>query len=39
MGEDYIQDEFAVRAANARRNGAKLFQLVRDKFELKASIA
>jgi hypothetical protein len=39
MGEDYIQDEFGVRAANARRNGPKLFQLVRDKFDLKASIA
>jgi hypothetical protein len=39
MGEDYIQDEFGVRAANARRNGRKLFQLVRDKFDLKPSIA
>src|SRR5437660_2670132 len=39
MGEDYIQDEFGVLAANAGRNGPKLFQLVRDKFELKASIA
>src|SRR5213593_1991049 len=25
MGEDYVQDEFGVRAANARRNGSKLF--------------
>ena len=39
MGEDYIQDEFCVRAANARRNGSKLFQLVRDKFDVKVSIA
>ncbi|HXM50739.1 MAG TPA: hypothetical protein VN956_23050 [Pyrinomonadaceae bacterium] len=39
MGEDYIQDEFGVRAANARRNGPKLFKLVRDKFDLKVSIA
>jgi hypothetical protein len=39
MGEDYIQDEFGVRAANARRNGPKLFEIIRDKFELKASIA
>ncbi|HXI62373.1 MAG TPA: hypothetical protein VNF70_06660, partial [Pyrinomonadaceae bacterium] len=29
MGEDYIQDEFGVPAANARRNGAKLFEIVR----------
>src|SRR5437868_1880660 len=29
MGEDYIQDEFGVLAANARRNGAKLFEIVR----------
>src|SRR5947208_977408 len=31
MGEDYIQDEFGVPAANARRNGAKLFEIVNDK--------
>jgi hypothetical protein len=31
MGEDYIQDEFGVPAANARRNGPKLFQVVRDR--------
>src|SRR5256886_14585672 len=29
MGEDYIQDEFGVPAANARRNGSKLFEIVR----------
>jgi len=28
MGEDYIENEFGVPAANARRNGAKLFYLV-----------
>ena len=28
MGEDYIQLEFTVPAANARRNGERLFQLV-----------
>src|SRR6266404_5391930 len=39
MGEDYIQDEFGVLAANARRNGPKLFEAVRDRLELKASIA
>ena len=40
MGEDYIQDEFGVPAANARRNGSKLFELVRQKvssFEFQAS--
>jgi hypothetical protein len=31
MGEDYIQNEFGVPAANARRNGRKLFEVVRDK--------
>src|SRR5947207_2914885 len=29
MGEDYIQNEFGVPAANARRNGLKLFEIVR----------
>jgi hypothetical protein len=31
MGEDYIQNEFGVPAANARRNGAKVFEIVREK--------
>src|SRR5437867_1420070 len=31
MGEDFIQDEFGVPAANARRNGAKLFEIVKEK--------
>ncbi|PYS24169.1 MAG: hypothetical protein DMF72_06475 [Acidobacteria bacterium] len=31
MGEDYIQNEFGVPAANARRNGAKLFEIVKAK--------
>ena len=31
MGEDYIEKEFGVPAANARRNGAKLFELVKAK--------
>ena len=31
MGEDYIQNEFGVPAANARRNGVKLFEVVRTK--------
>ncbi|HEY8203985.1 MAG TPA: hypothetical protein VIF81_04585 [Pyrinomonadaceae bacterium] len=29
MGEDYIEREFGVPAANARRNGNKLFEVVR----------
>lgn len=28
MGEDYIEREFGVRAANAKRNGAMLFEIV-----------
>jgi hypothetical protein len=31
MGEDYIENEFGVCAANARRNGAKLFEVVNSK--------
>jgi hypothetical protein len=31
MGEDYVESEFGVPAANARRNGAKLFELVSKK--------
>jgi len=40
MGEDYIQNEFGVPAANSRRNGAKLFEVVREKvssFEFRVS--
>jgi hypothetical protein len=40
MGEDYIQNEFGVRAANARRSGPKLFEAVQEKvssFELRVS--
>jgi len=33
MGEDYIRKEFGVPAANARRDGAALFQLVTQKLE------
>ena len=33
MGEDFIEREFGVRAGNARRDGARLFALVRDKIE------
>jgi hypothetical protein len=31
MGEDYIENEFGVPAANARRNGAKLFEIIRNR--------
>ncbi|MEA2206094.1 MAG: hypothetical protein QOE77_2870 [Blastocatellia bacterium] len=31
MGEDYIEREFGVPAANARRNGQRLFEIVREK--------
>ena len=33
MGEDYIKKEFGVPAANARRDGSALFQLVSSKVE------
>jgi hypothetical protein len=31
MGEDYIEQEFGVAAGNARRDGARMFEIVRDK--------
>jgi hypothetical protein len=31
MGEDYIEREFGVLAANARRNGARMFEIVNQK--------
>jgi len=33
MGEDYIQNEFSVPAANARRNGEQLFKLIKAKLQ------
>lgn len=33
MGEDYIEKEFGVPAANARRDGGRLFQLIRSKVD------
>jgi len=33
MGQDYIEKEFGVPAANARRDGAHLFQLIRAKVD------
>ena len=31
MGEDFIENEFHVPAANARRNGERLFELINSK--------
>jgi hypothetical protein len=39
MGEDYIEKEFGVPAANARRNGAQLFELIRLKLETANAMA
>jgi hypothetical protein len=36
MGEDYIEREFNVPAGNARRNGARLFQIVQSKLPSEA---
>ena len=33
MGEDYIENEFGIPAANAKRNGALLFELIKSKVE------
>jgi len=33
MGQDYIEKEFGVPAANARRDGARLFELVKSKVQ------
>jgi hypothetical protein len=33
MGENYIENEFGVPAANAKRNGALLFELIKSKVE------
>ncbi len=35
MGQDYIEREFAVPAANARRNGPRLFEIISAKIESK----
>jgi hypothetical protein len=35
MGQDYVENEFGVPAANARRNGERLFRLVSSKIESK----
>jgi hypothetical protein len=37
MGQDFVEQEFGVPAANARRNGAQLFHLIRLKLEAACS--
>lgn len=39
MGEDFVQEHFGVRAGNARRDGSKLFELVREAFQKEAAVA
>jgi len=44
MGQDYVEREFGVPAANARRNGERLFQIVRERvagfeFQVSGSVA
>ncbi|HEV2833707.1 MAG TPA: hypothetical protein VGW58_00240 [Pyrinomonadaceae bacterium] len=38
MGEDYIKEQFSVPAANARREGAELFELVIEKVQSVSSV-
>jgi hypothetical protein len=37
MGQDYIEKEFGVPAANARRDGARLFELIKSKVQSRTS--
>jgi dethiobiotin synthetase len=37
MGQDYIENEFGVPAANARRDGGLLFQLIRTKLQVRGA--
>jgi hypothetical protein len=39
MGEDYVERELGVPAGNAKRNGARLFDLIRSKVEGGAPVA
>jgi hypothetical protein len=39
MGADYIENKFAVPAANAKRNGALLFELIKSKIEAAGVVA
>jgi len=38
MGEDYIEQEFSVPAANVRRNGTKLFEIVKSKVKSESRV-
>jgi hypothetical protein len=38
MGEDYIKEQFQVPAANARREGAALFEVVMEKVQSVAAV-
>jgi hypothetical protein len=38
MGEDYVKEQFGVPAANARREGAELFNLVLEKVQSVSSV-
>lgn len=33
MGEDFIQEQYGIDAGNARRNGARLYELIRNKVD------
>jgi hypothetical protein len=37
MGEDFVQKEFGINAGNARRDGLRLFELI--KFEKRNELA
>src|SRR5215813_8956630 len=39
MGQDYIENQFGVPAANARRNGARLFEIISSKVAAKTELA
>lgn len=39
MGEDFVQEHFGIKAGNARRDGSKLFELVRNSFRTEAVFA
>ncbi|HEX8353989.1 MAG TPA: hypothetical protein VF611_13870, partial [Pyrinomonadaceae bacterium] len=38
MGEDYIEREMGVTAGNAKRDGARLFELIRARVEAAAAV-
>lgn len=38
MGEDFVQDNYGIKAGNARRNGARLFSLVSSKLSVTSNL-